>query len=817
MNLGQDLKFGARMLLKNPGFSAVALFVLALGIGANTAIFSVVNAALLRPLPFEDPGRLVQIWHVPPAQSFPGMKRFSVSAANYLDWAAQNHVFEKTAIYRYDSLDMTGAEKPESIPAGAVEHTFFSIFGVRPMLGRTFVPEEDQAGHGNVVVLSYGFWQSHFGGNPKIVGQRITLNSESYMVVGVMGRKFLRPDWAQIWTPLNWSDKERAVRGEHHFLVVGRLKPGVDLKQAQAEMNTISRRLEQQYPADDKGWGAVVVPLREEMVGDVRPALEILLGAVAFVLLIACANVANLVLARSLTRRKEIAIRAALGASRGRIVQQVLLETVLLSLMGGVLGLIVAKFGVDFIAAYLAGKLPRTIDVKLDGWVLAFTLVISVFTGMLAGLLPAWRLTKTNLNDALKQGLGRTDADSGGRKSLDVLVVSEMALSLMLLIGAGLMIRSLWQLRKVDPGIDPHHVLTMTVSVAPKKFSAPAQQIAYFQKVTQALTALPGVESEGVIDSLPFSGNGSTQPIAIEGRPAVAMADQPEVAVRLIDPGYLTAMRIPLLRGRMINQADNAQAHSVIVISESMAKRFWPNEDPIGKHLTLTFSPNQVREIVGVIGDVKQYGLDVVDPVATLYSPLAQMAPPKDSAYGDWSSFPLSLVVRTNQDAKNMVSAVTNAVHEVDATAPVLDVMTMDDLIDDSLSQHRFNMLLLTGFAGLALLLAGVGIYSVLSYSVRRRVREIGIRMALGAQVSQVLRLIVIQGMKPTLIGLAIGLAGAFALGRVLATITFGISATDIATYAAVSALLIGTGLLASIIPAQRASRVDPIRTLHEE
>jgi len=809
----QDVRHGARVLVKSPGFAAAAIVVLALGIGANTAIFSLINAALLRPLPFKDPSRLVHIWHVPPAKSFPGMTRFAVSAANYLDWAGENHVFERTAIYSFASYDLTGTGNPESVQAGAVESTFFSVFGVSPILGRTFLPDEDQPGHGKVVILSYRFWQGYFGARPDIVGQKINLNGETYTVVGVMGPKFTRPDWARIWTPLAWTDQQRAVRGEHHYLVVARLRSGVNLGQAQAEMNTISKRLEEQYPADDKGWGAVVVPMRDQLVGDVRPALLVLLGAVAFVLLIACANISNLVLARTVMRRKEMAIRAALGASRGRIVQQVLAETVLLSLGGGVVGLLVASPMVHLIAAYFAGQLPLTIEIKLDGWVLAFTLAISLVAGMLAGFLPALRFTQTNLNDVLKQGLGRTDADSGGH--LSVLVVSEVALSLMLLIGAGLMIRSLWKLRSVDPGLDPHNVLTLTVSVPPRKFPLPSQQGAFFERLRSEVAALPGIESAGVIDALPTEG-GSTQPIQIEGRPPAAMADQPEVAVRTINPDYLRVMRIPLLRGRAFSAADTADSHPVALISEAMARRFWPDQNPVGKHLSRTFTLQGASEVVGVVGDVKQNGLDVIDPVATLYLPLAQMSAPAPG-FGEWTSFPMFLVVRTASNPSTATQEIADAIHRLDPAAPVLDVRTMDDLLGQSMAQRRLNMLLLAAFAGLALLLAAVGIYSVLAYGVRRRVREIGVRMALGAQTSDVLRLVVVGGLKPTLLGVAIGWVGALALSHVVANLIFGVTATDPATFAVVSALLVLVALVACMVPAYRATKVEPVKALHDE
>jgi len=814
--LVQDLRYSVRVLIKSPGFAAIAVIVLALGIGANTAIFSVVNAVLLRPLPYHDPGRLVQVWHVPPAKSFPGMTRFAVSAANYLDWRDQNHVFDQLATYSYSTLNLSGKGQPESVISGVVSPNFFSVLQVQPLLGRAIAPGEDQLGHANVVVLGHAFWRDHFGSDPGIVGQNVTLNGEGYAVVGVMPAGFQLPPSAEVWTPMALTDQEKAVRGEHHFGVIGRLKTDVDLNQAQAEMNTISSRLEQQYPTDDKGWGAIVVPMREELVGDVRPALLVLLGAVACVLLIACANVANLMLAKTLGRRKEIAIRSALGASRSRVLQQVLSESVLLALTGGMLGLLIAHFGVRLISAFLANQLSVSPEINLDGWVLGFTLLVSVLTGVLAGLAPALRLTRVDLNEALKQGLGRTDSDSGGTRTRGVLVVSEVALSLMLLIGAGLMIRSLWMLRSVDPGLDPNKVLTMRVGipVPSTRFPTPLQQSNFFNDVLQRVRALPGVESAGVIDALPLTGGGSIQPIAIEGRPAQQMADQPEVAVRTVSPGYIRAMHIPLLRGRDFSDADTAGRPEAVVISESMAKRFWPSANALGKHLTLTFFLDGPREIVGIVGDVKDSGLDVTDPVATLYMPLAQFSTP---LLGGWTSFPMSLVVRTNSNPSSLTSAVTGAVRQVDSELPLLQIRTMQDVMGESLSQQRFNMLLLAIFAGLALLLAAIGIYSVLSYSVKRRVREIGIRMALGAQIRDVLRLIVIEGMRPTLIGVAIGLAGALALGRVLANLIYGVKPTDPITFGAVSVLLASVALFASLIPAYRATKVEPMKTLRDE
>ena len=808
----QDIRFSARMLRKAPAFTVVAVVVLALGIGANTAIFSVVNAVLLKPLPFRDPERLVQVWHVPPAKSFPGMTRFSVSPANYIDWAGQNHVFEKMAIYGYDNYNLAGKSEPEPVFAVTVSPDFFSVLGAMPMLGRTFLPEENQAGHGHVVVLSQGFWQSHFAADPSIVGRAISLNSESYTVVGVIPSKLVFPTSSdpkaqtQMWTPLAWTDAKRAVRGNHNYLVIGRLNSNATVQRAQAEMNTISARLEQAYPADDKGWGAVVVPLRDQLVGGVRPALLVLLGAVGFVLLISCANVANLVLVKTLARQKEIAIRTALGASSVRVVRQILSETMMLGLAGGIVGLFLAHYGVRLIVAFLAQSLPRATGIGVDAPVLTFTLAVSVMTGIIAGLIPALRANRANINDSLKQGVGRTDADSGGNRIRSGLVISEVALSLVLLIGAGLMLRSLWQLRSVDPGVDPHNVVTTTVTLSPTKYAKPEQQVAFFDQLLQRLRSLPGVVSAGAIDALPVSGGGSTQPVAAEGHPTVPMSEQPEVAVRVVEPGFFETMKVPLLQGRLLNVSDVADRPQVILVSQSMAKRFWPGQNPIGKHLTMTFFPEKSREVVGVVGDIKQDGLDIIDPVATLYLPLAQHSTPE-----------MSLVMRTSAPSSTLVSAFTNAMHEIDREQPGLDVLSMDEILADSLSQQRFNMLLLAAFSGLALLLAAIGIYSVLAYSVRRRVREIGVRMALGAQRGDILRMILGQGTKLALIGAGIGVAGALALTRLMSSQLFGVTPTDPITFVSVSALIVLVALLACYIPARRATKVDPMVALRYE
>jgi len=809
----QNLKFAFRRLRKSPGFFFVATGIMALGIGANTAIFSVVHAVLLEPLPFADADRLVQVWHVPPQKSFPGMTRFAVSAANFLDWQKQNHVFAQMALYSGARYDITGMGKPEAVTASPVSADFFAVLGLQPLYGRTFLPQEDSPGKNHEVVLSYKFWQTHYASDRNAVGKQINFDGEPFTIVGVMGPKMTKPDFAQVWTPLALTDKEASVRGEHHFQTIARLKPGATLSQAQAELNTISERLARTYPDDDKGWGAAVYSIREETVGEVRPALLMMLGAVAFVLLIACANVANLILARTFARRKELAIRSAIGASRSRIVQQLLGESLLISVSGGLLGLLAAHFGIELLIRFFADKLPRMGDIGLNGPVLGFTFALSIATGILSGLLPAWNMTKGDVNDALKQGLGHTDADTGNSKTRSALVAVEVALSLVLLIGAGLMLRSLWELQTMDPGFDEHNVLTLAVLVNKQQFTDPRQEAAFFNAVLQRVRSLPGVESAGAIDDLPLLG-GSSQPVAIEGHPAMALSEQPEVSVRVTTPGYIRAMHIPLLQGRDINADDTNDSAPVVVISKSMAKQFWPNESPIGHHLKLSFFPDKDREIVGVVGDVKQHGLDSSAGIASLYYPIAQTT---GSSNSPWRSYPLFLAVRTNTPPQTVTTAVTGAVHDVNKDVPVDNVMTLEDFVGETLTQHSFNMQLLAIFGLLALVLCAIGIYSVLAYSVKRRMREIGLRIAFGATLRDVARLVVVQGMKPTLAGIGIGLIAALGLGRIVSSLIYGVSSRDLLTFAAVTVLLIVVSFAASVIPAIRATRVDPLAVLRDE
>ena len=808
-----DLTLALRSIRKSPGFAAAAVIVLALGIGANTAIFSIVNGVLLRPLPFAEPDRLVQLWHTPPAKQFPGMTQFPLSAANYLDWEQRNEVFEKSAVYAFTNFRLTGSGEPQELQAARVEPTFFDVLRGHVLLGRGLSDSDGAPQNAHVIVLSEKLWQSRFAADPQIVGKTVALDNQTYTIVGVMAADFDKPGYAQLWTPLIWEPAEKIVRGEHHFGAAARLKDGVSVAQAQAQLDSIATALAQQYPADNAGWGAQVVPLREQTVGDVRESLLVLLGAVAFVLLIACADVANLILAKTLDRRKEIAIRTALGAGRVRIMRQVLSEAVVLSVAGGLAGLAVAHFATQLVVAFLGTGLPRLNEVRLDLTVLAFTCAIAVLTGIVAGIVPAWRLSKADPQDALKQG-GRSGSAGSSSRTRRTLVVAEVALSLVLLVAAGLMIRTLWNLGGVNPGFEPSHVLTARLGVAANDFATPQLEVGFLDRLLQRVRALPGVQSAGAIDTLPLQG-GSMQPVAVEGQQAQEMAHQPEVSVRVITPGTIPSLGIPLLRGRDVGEADTANALPVVLVSEAMAKQFWPNENPIGKRLTLTFFPGVVREVVGVVGDIKDRGLDQNDPVSTLYWPVAQLVYPE--SMGPFRGFSPSLALRTATDPVGATSALRGALRDLAPDMPLLEIRPLQDIVAESVAPKRFSMFLLAAFAALALLLAAIGIYSVLAYSVRQRVCEIGLRMALGARMADVLRRVVVDGMKPTLLGVTVGIAASLALGRIMSSLVFGVKATDMPTFIAVSAVLTTVGLLASALPAWRATRVDPLTVLRDE
>jgi putative ABC transport system permease protein len=800
----RDVRTGVRALVHSRVFTAVTVLSLALGIGANTAIFSVVNGLLLRPLPYPESERIVDVWHTPPQQSFPGLDRFSVSPANYLDWKAQSRVFEQMAVYGYAGLSLSTSNDPLPLIGATVSSDFFSVLHSNAMQGRTFTPDEEQPGRDQVVVIGHGLWQRAFGANPNIIGQTVTLNSRSFTVVGIMPAGFEFPREADLWVPLAWDDKERQTRSIHDYLVIARLKQNISLAQAQAEMSTISSRLEQQYPEADKGWGAVVIPIREDLVGDIRTALLVLFFAVGFVLLIACANVANLMLARGANRQKEMAVRIALGAGRSRLVRQLLTESVLLAVTGGVLGLLLAVWGSRMLVRL--GSLPNSSDVGIDIWALGFTLLVSFAAGIVIGIVPALQFTRASLSETLKQGSGRTGGSPIKQHTRKALVISEVALSLVLLIGAGLMIRSFWKLQNVDPGFDTSNALTMSVMLTPIRYSEPHQQLAFFDRAIEQIRAVPGVVSVGATTTIPLAGGGSTQPFSVEGRPTGAIAEQPMAQTRYISPDYFRAIGIPLRQGRVFSDQDRDNSVPVVIISEAMARRFWPGENPIGKRLTPSFHLEQgAREIVGIVGDVKTSGLDV-DASAMMYLPFKQSPRPF-----------ISFVVRTASNPESLIQPVSKAIYSIDKEQALTDVQTMEQVLLKSLSGRRFNMTLLLAFAGVALVLAAVGVYGVMNYTVTLRRRELGIRMALGAEATDVLRLVLGQGLTLTLIGVAAGLISAYALTRLMASLLYGVTATDYLTFASVSAVLIAVGLAASYVPARRATKVNPTIALRTE
>jgi len=798
--LAADLRYAFRVLVRTPSFLIAVVAVLAIGIGANTAIFSIVNAVLLRPLPFDEPDRLVRLFHIPPQSTFPGLKRFSVSPANFYDWKRDARLFERMAIYRFRQFALTGGSDAESVVAGAVGTDFFEVVRARPALGRVFLREEDAPDRGHVVILSDGFWKSRFGAATDVVGRTLKLDGEPYTIVGVMPARFSVTSWAasarDLWVPLAYTDEERAVRENHNAQVIARLKPGITVGQAQSEMTVISTRLEHEYPQANAGWGATVIPLQELIVGDIRVSLVMLLGAVALVLLIACANVGNLLFARGLMRRKELAIRSALGAGRGRVFQQLLVESLVLASAGGAAGLFLARVGLRAGAALLAKQVPRADEITIDVRVLLFVAGASILTGILAGALPALRAGRTDLNDALKEG-GRHEGAVGVR-TRRLLVVCEVALSLVLLMGAGVMLRSLLALRHVDAGYDPRNVLTMHVSLPETRYSTPAQKSAFFDQALQRIRALPGVEAAGAIDDLPAQG-GSVQPIVLEGHAELLPRDQPTVEVRKITPGYLRAMRIPLLRGRDVADRDA----EVMLVSRSAAALLWGDADPIGRRVTLPLqSKIVVKEIIGIVGDVKQGELSAAAGAAVY----------EYTHDRPWGS--LSFAVRTMVPPASLAQSAAGIVRAIDSEEPVEDIRTMEAVVDETLTSQRFSALLLGMFAAVALVLASVGIYSVLSYIVRGRSHEIGIRTALGAGKADVVRLVVVEGMTPAIVGIAAGAVAALGSARILEKLVFGVSASDPLTLAAVAGALALVALVASLVPAYRASRLDPLNVL---
>jgi putative ABC transport system permease protein len=795
-----DIRHASRVILRAPSFAIGVIVVLALGIAANTAMFSVVNAVLLRPLPFDESDRLIRLFHVPPQAAFPGIHRFSVSPANFYDWKRAAHTFDAMAIYRVRQFRLTGSAGAEAVMAAAVGTDFFDIVGTKPALGRVFLPEEDSPGRSHVVILSDGMWKSHLAASPDAIGKTLTLDGEAYTVVGVMPRSFSVESWGataqKIWVPLAYTGAQRAVRENHNANVIARLKRGVDLGQAQAEMDLISARLEREYPQANAGWGATVIPLQELIVGDIRKTLVMLLAAVALVLLIACANVANLFFARGLGRQKELAIRSALGAGRLRVFRQLLTEALILAAAGGAAGLLLARFTLDASAALLQHQVPRAEEVSLDIHVLLFVAGASIVSGILAGAIPALRAGRLDLTDALKEG-GRHDA-AVGLTTRRLLIAAEVALSVMLLAGAGVMFRSLIALRHVDAGFDPHDVLTMRVSLPETRYKTPVQRSAFFDAAVQRIRRLPGVASVSAIDELPGTG-GSVQPLVIEGKTELLPRDQPTVGVFKIMPGYLQTMKIPLFRGRDITESDV----DVMLVSRAAAKLLWGDADPVGRHATLPLQSKALAlQVIGIVGDVQGKLSEAAMP--TIYEYTRERA---------WSR--LSVVVRTSVPPTSLAQPAANIVRGIDPEQPVEDLRTMEDVLDEQLTSQRFSTLVLGLFASVALALASVGIYSVLSYIVRGRSHEIGIRTALGASRSDVVRLVVAEGMMPALAGIGVGTAAALAAARLMDKLVFGVRASDPLTLVVVIGTLTGIALLASLIPAWRASRLDPAKVLH--
>ena len=802
----QDLRYAARMLWKNPGFTAVAVIALALGIGANTAIFSVVNTVLLRPLPYKDPEQLVMVWEDASRQGYP---RDTPAAANYVDWRDQNSVFSGMAAIADNNFNLTGVGDPERLKGRFVSANLFPLLGVDPQLGRVFTAAEDQPGSQKVVLLSHRLWQRRFGGDPAIVSKTLTLNDETYTVVGVMPARFQFPENDdELWAPIAFSAEDAANRNRHYLQVIARLKPGVTLAQAQSEMTTIGARLQQQYPQSNTDLGVAVTSLHQHLVCDIKPALFILLGAVGLVLLIACANVANLLLARAAIRQKEIALRVALGARRWRLLRQFLTESVLLATLGGILGLAIAFAGLMLLRSFIPENISQAREIALDLKVLGFTLGVSLLTGFIFGLAPAIQALRMNQSETLKEGGRDSVTGRSGKRLRGLLVTAEVAISLVLLIAAGLLINSFLRLRNIDPGFKVDHLLTMKIELPQPKYEEFERRTAFYNDLIQRVQSLPGVQSAAVTTNLPLYRQGNSIGVRLEGKPEPPPGQELIVVTRVVSPGYFDTMSIPLLAGRQFNDQDTDKTTNVVIISETMARRYWPGEEAIGKRL----ATGRVRsdadwvQVIGVVKDVQQFEL------------IAQPRPQMYISYRQPSFFAAEdLVVKTDVEPASMAAAVRKAVWEIDKDQPISNIKTMEEILGDSIARQRFSMLLLGVFAGVALLLAAVGIYGVMSYSVAQRTHEIGIRMALGAQTGAVLKLAVGYGLKLVIAGVLIGLVAAFALTRLMSTLLFGVTPTDPVTFALISLLLVGVAAFASYIPARRATKVNPLIALRYE
>jgi putative ABC transport system permease protein len=810
----QDIKYGLRALISRPSVTLIVVTTLALGIGANTAIFSVVNATLLRPLPFKDPDRIFMMWGYIPklAQS---SDRFPSSAANYLDLAKQTQACEQLAAFRQWSWQLTHAGEPEQLQGVRVSANFFEALGARPLVGSTFTSDQDQEGTAPVAVISYRLWQKEFGGDAKALGKTLTLNGRTVQIVGVMPRDFEFPGSANmipglqfatrndIWMPLAMNAEEHGNIGSLNLAVIGRLKPGVSVAQAENELRAIETTL----PLGTIGYTVNLINLQKQMVGNIRRLLLVILATVAFVLLIACANVANLLLARASARQKEMAIRRALGAGRWRIIRQLLTESVLLSLTGGLAGLLLAVWGTPLLVSIIPDKVPRIHEINVDLRVLGFALLVSVATGIVFGLAPALQASRPDLNESLKESGRGTTGGLRQNRLRAFLIVSEVSLAVVLMIGATLLTKSFVRLLQVNPGFDPTHTLTMEVALPtlpPSRYANDEAQTAYFKEVLTRLNHTPGVSAAGAVLSLPLTGAEESTDLFIEGRPRPTFEQRPSADYTIVTPEYFQALQIPLLKGRQFSDRDDKDAPAAIIINEALARRYWPDEDAIGQRLTVGFE-KAPRQIVGVVGNVKQTTLNA-DPRPTMYMPHLQRP-----------TGGMTIVIRANSDASSLSQVARTQIHSVDPSIPVTNIRTMDEVFAASIAQQRFAMLLVGLFGVLALTLATIGIYGVMSYSVTQRTHEIGLRMALGAQRADVLKLILKHGILVSLLGVVVGVAASFGLTRVMSSLLFGVTPTDTIIFATVALGILAIGAIATYLPAWRATRVDPLLALRYE
>lgn len=808
--LWQDLRYGARVLLKQSGFTLIAVVALGLGIGANTAIFSVVNAVLLQALPYRDADRIVMVWENNRQR---GNNQNVINLGNFSDWKERNRVFEDMAVFFDTTANLTSDGDPLEVPAQAATTNLFSLLGVNPILGRSFTPDDGKEGAARVVLLSHNLWQQRFGGDAQIVGRKLILNNQEATVIGVLPANF---NWhvrqgsmtrkvAELWSPFQISEQNRQRRGRF-AMAVARLKSGVSHEQAQAEMNVIGGQLEQQYHDFNANWGVTVMPLRQQFTGEIRLTLIVLLGAVGAVLLIACANVANLLLVRAAGRQKEIAVRVALGAGRGRIIQQLLMESLVLASLGGVAGLVLAWWGTDLLVSLSPPELLNLPQVAINAPVLGFTLLVSLLTGVIFGLAPAFEAARVNLTESFKEGGKNIGGSTRSHRLRNSLVVAEIASALVLLIIAGLLIRSFIRLQAVDPGFNAENVLTMRVNLPRLKYDTDSKRINFFKQAVEKMQALPGVEAAGAVSFMPFVAAHAGTRVEIEGRPELPPGQALTTGVIVTDQHYFRALQIPLKRGRLYTEQEATEMRHVVVINESFARKHFSGEDPLGKRLVINMKDdNQPCEIIGIVGDSKHLRLnDEVQPVS--YWPHPELA----------YQF-MTFVIRTKGEAAAVTTAAREVIRSLDPEQPVADVRTLESMIGSSMAKARFSTLLLTIFAVIALLLAVVGIYGVMAYSVSARTHEIGVRMALGAQRGDVLRLVVRRGMALALGGVAIGVATSLALTHLMKSLLFNVSTIDPLTFVGVPLLLSIVALAACLIPARRATKVDPMVALRYE